>query len=89
MEPARVIVVTTSGCHFCEDAKAKLDNLATHYPLQVRVVGASTPEGWALVSRHSPAFMPLVLLDGEFFSVGLFPHKKLRRKLDAREATSA
>ena len=86
MDPARIVLVTSSGCHFCEDAKEALEDLGQEFPLVVRVVDAASPEGWALVARHQPALMPLVLLDGERFSIGLFPKKKLRRVLEARAA---
>lgn len=82
-----MVIVTTSGCHMCEDAVAALDRLSCEFPLRVRVVDAASAEGWALVGRHRPAMMPLVLLDGEPFSVGLLPRKKLRRRLEALART--
>lgn len=81
MEPARVTLVTTSGCHLCEDAKEALDELAGEFPLQVRVVDAASPEGSALLARYRPALQPLVLLEGESFSTGRLPRRKLRKAL--------
>ena len=77
-----LILVTTSSCHLCDDAKQVLEEIASDFGLISRVVDASSPEGWALVAHHRPALLPLVLLDGDLFSVGRLPRKKLRRKLE-------
>jgi hypothetical protein len=83
-----VTVVRTYACHLCEDATAALDELAGRYPLRVRLVDAATPEGTALVRRHRAAMFPLVLIDGQFFSAGRLPRRKLCRLLDGRAAVS-
>ncbi|HEU5155588.1 MAG TPA: thioredoxin family protein [Streptosporangiaceae bacterium] len=87
-EPAQVIVVTTPGCHFCEDAQTALAELAETYPLSVRLVAAQSPPGRALLDRHGTGMFPLVLVDGMFFSAGRLPRRKLARLLAARDAVS-
>lgn len=82
MDWLAVTVVTTSSCHLCEEAKAELAEIANEFSLTVRTVDASSPEGWALLAQYRPALLPLVVLNGELFSVGRLPRKKLRRTLE-------
>lgn len=86
-EPARVTVVTSSACHFCDDAQAALAELAQAYPLTVRLVAADSSAGQALLSDHGAGMFPLVLVDGAFFSAGRLPRRKLARLL-ARQASA-
>jgi hypothetical protein len=80
--PLEAIVVTAPACHLCEDA---LDVLGDAAPdVVVRAVDIRSDEGRALAERHHPALTPLVLLDGEPFSVGRLPRGKLRRLLASR-----
>lgn len=82
----RVTLVHAEACHFCTEAGEALEELAHSFPLDVRSVPADSDEGRALVAQHRPAMSPLVLLDGEFFSHGRLPRKKLTRLLEARAA---
>ncbi len=81
---ATVTVVHAPACHFCADAEAGLVELAARFALDVRVVGIESPEGLRLVAVHRPAMNPLVLVDGEYFSSGRLPRKKLARLLERR-----
>lgn len=81
---ARVTLVTSEGCHLCEDAKEALASMARDLPLEITVVEGESAEGKALVAHHRPALMPLALLDGAMFSVGRLPRKKLRRAMEGR-----
>ena len=83
-EPVKVTFVHTVACHFCDDAEAALDEIAREHPLSVELVAASEPRGEALVREHRAGMFPLVLVDGEFFSVGRLPRKKLRKLLARR-----
>lgn len=87
LEPHRtaVTLVHSPACHFCDDASVALADLATKHPIDVTTVALESDEGAALVARHRPAMNPLVLVDGEFFSSGRLPRKKLLRLL-ARKA---
>ena len=84
--PAVVTLVHSTACHFCDDAAATLDALAATHPLEIRTVALDSPEGVDLVARHRPAMNPLVLIDGEYFSSGRLPRKKLIKQLDERAA---
>ncbi|WP_084074783.1 glutaredoxin [Demequina sp. NBRC 110052] len=83
---AQVTLVTSPACHFCEDASAALRDLAQTYPLEITTVPLGSGVGAALVAEHRPAMNPLVLLDGEFFSSGRLPRKKLIKALERRDA---
>lgn len=80
--PLAVTVVDAPGCHFCEDAEAVLSELSGQFGLEVSRVPIDSNEGRALTARHRPALSPLVLLDGQFFSSGRLPRKKLIRVLE-------
>ena len=82
-------LVTTSSCHLCEDAREALAGFAREQALDVRIVDAASPEGWALLGRFRPGLLPLLLLDGEPFSIGRLPRKKLRRALERLEAVGS
>ena len=84
---ARITVVPSLACHFCDDADRALAELASTYVFDVERVPVESPEGGRLVAVHRPALTPLVLVDGEFFSAGRLPRKKLTRLLAARAAT--
>ncbi len=79
-----VTVVHAPACHFCDDAQAALRDLAAEVDLDVRVVELESAEGADLVAWHRPAMNPLVLVDGEYFSSGRLPRKKLRTLLERR-----
>lgn len=85
-DPHRVAVtlVHSPACHFCDDAAEALAALATTHPVDVTTVALESPEGATLVARHRPSMNPLVLVDGEYFSSGRLPRKKLQRLLERR-----
>lgn len=82
--PARVTVVTARACHYCEDALTALAELGQACPLAVTELAADSRDGQALLSRPGTGMFPLVLVDGEFFSAGRLPRRKLARLLAAR-----
>lgn len=84
-----VVVVTAPACHFCEEAAEHLADLSTRHRLDVREVEITSPEGGLLVAEHRPALSPLVLVDGQFFSAGRLPRRKLDALLREREARAA
>lgn len=79
-----ITVVDAPACHLCEDAVEALASMAAEYPLAVTWIAGGSPEGQALMARHRAPMSPMVLVDGELFSWGRLPRKKLRRLLDAR-----
>lgn len=77
-----VIVLSSPGCHLCEDALEALSDLAREFPIRVREIGMGSPEGLVLVREHRPAMPPAVLVDGDLFSAGRLPRRKLRKLLE-------
>lgn len=84
-----VTLVHSPACHFCDDAAAALAELATTHRIEVTTVALESAEGAELVARHRPGMNPLVLVDGEFFSSGRLPRKKLLRLLERGGASAA
>ncbi len=75
-----VTLVTSPGCHFCDDAHTHLRALIdAGAPIELSLIDATSAEGRSLLGVHRPAMNPLVLVDGAYFSAGRLP----RRKLDA------
>lgn len=85
IEPARITVVESEACHFCEDAHQALAELADTYPLVVDTVDVRSDAGQRLMQINRAAMSPLVLLDGEFFSHGRLPRRKLAKILGQRQ----
>lgn len=77
-----IVVVTSPACHFCEEALVALEGLSAEFPVDVRVVDIRSDEGAEVVRVHRPPMPPAVLVDGELFSFGKLPRKKLRRYLE-------
>lgn len=80
--PTQITVVTAPGCHFCEDAEEVLSRLDRQgHGVQIHLVEATSAEGAALLAEHRPAMNPLVLVDGQYFSAGRLPRRKLEAHL--------
>ncbi|MEP7192077.1 MAG: glutaredoxin [Actinomycetota bacterium] len=79
--PVVITVVEAAACHLCEDAKSALAVLAQSYPMTVRVLSIGDEPGRALMDQHRAPMSPLVLLDGQYFSSGRLPRRKLERRL--------
>ncbi len=84
-EPARITVVESEACHFCDDAHRSLGQLAGSYPLTVERIDVRTVAGQRLMAAHRASMSPLVLVDGEFFSHGRLPRRKLGKLLEQRQ----
>jgi hypothetical protein len=76
-----IVLITSSACHLCHDARAALDELSREFPIELRVVDIASAEGRRIVERFRPPMPPAVLVNGALFSFGRLPRKKLRRKL--------
>ncbi|MEO6145062.1 MAG: glutaredoxin [Dermatophilaceae bacterium] len=79
--PVVVTLVEAPACHLCEDAKSALAVLARSYPLTVRVLSIGEEHGRELMQQHRAPMSPLVLLDGQYFSSGRLPRRKLEKRL--------
>ena len=87
---AAVTLVTAAGCHFCEDAQTYLQALVDRgAPIEFGIVEATSAEGRSLLGVHRPAMNPLVLVDGDYFSAGRLPRRKLDALLQHRGAGTA
>lgn len=84
-----VTVVSAPACHYCEDAEAWLGVLRRTVPFTLERVRLHSPAGQDLVRMFRPAMSPLVLVDGEYFSSGRLPGRKLARLLERRAAVVA
>lgn len=83
-ETIDILLVTSPACHFCEEAAETLVRLSGEFPLEVRAIDIRSDEGAEILRLHRPPMQPVVLVDGEFFSSGRLPLKKLRRRLANR-----
>ncbi len=81
-----VTLLVTTGCHYCEDALGELAARADHGDLGLNVVSIDSEQGRALQATHRPSMFPLVLIDGQPFSIGRLPRKKLDRALTRSDA---
>ena len=79
--PVVVTLVEAPACHLCEHAKSALAVLAQSFPMTVRVLSIGDEAGRALMEHHRAPMSPLVLLDGQYFSSGRLPRRKLERRL--------
>ena len=83
----RITLITAPGCHFCDDARQALTQLAAEgAAIKLQLVEATSPAGLALLAEHRPPMNPLVLIDGTYFSAGRLPRRKLQALLDRRSA---
>lgn len=87
-EPALITVVESEACHFCEDAQRALTELVDSYPLTVDTLDVRSEAGQRLMRVHRASMSPLVLVDGEFFSHGRLPRRKLSKLLEQRRSTT-
>jgi hypothetical protein len=87
--PIVVTVVHSPACHFCADAQHALAEFAAEFGFEIELVGADEPAGMALMATHRAPMYPLILVNGEFFSFGRLPRKKLRKRLEDRVALVA
>lgn len=78
---AKILLLVTEGCHFCEDARAELASRADRGELDLDIVTLDSACGRLLQATYRPAMFPLVLLNGKQFSVGRLPRRKLDRAL--------
>jgi glutaredoxin len=79
----RITLLVTTGCHFCDDAREELTTRALRGDVELTVVSAQSEEGRLLQASHRPSMFPLVLIDGEPFSVGRLPRRKLAHTLES------
>lgn len=75
------VLVSSTACHLCHEAVELLGSMSTRYPLRVVELDCNSPEGRSIVSRFRTPFLPVLLLDGEYFGHGRISRRKLERHL--------
>ena len=81
-EQLDVLILVQAGCHFCRDAQAMLDRLAGEYPLRIRTLDMSTPEGERIALEAGLLFPPGILVQGRPLCYGRPSEGKLRRAIE-------
>lgn len=76
-----VLVVTSPGCHYCDDALDLLDELSQAIPMKIRTVPMFSEEGRSMIARHKVPFPPVLMIDGQFFGYGRVSRRKLEAHL--------
>ena len=76
-----VLLVTSPGCHYCDDALDLLDELAQAIPMKIRTVPIFSDEGRSIIVRHKVPFPPVLIIDGRFFGYGRVSRRKLEAHL--------
>lgn len=79
-----ILLLTKEDCAFCDQAKEVLDRLSAEYGFFVRTLDLDSAEGQTLAQSGAVLFPPGVFIDGEPFSYGRLPERKLRRELEGR-----
>jgi hypothetical protein len=76
-----VLVVEAEQCHFCADAATVLDDLSRRYPIRIRRLDLTSPEGAEVVRRSGAPFPPVVFVEGRLFGHGRISARKLEQQL--------
>lgn len=84
-----VVYITAEHCHFCERGRAVLAEIAERYPLRVREVALTSPEGRAAAARWRVPYPPILLIDGGLAAYGRLSAGSLDRLLAARTEANA
>jgi glutaredoxin len=83
-EPGRVVdvlLVTSPGCHYCDQAAELLARIGEEIELEVHTIPLASDDGLELVARHRVPFPPVLIVDGEIFGFGRISERKLRSHL--------
>lgn len=79
-----VTLISTPNCSHCLEVKKTLEKMKVEYPdLTIEEVSALTEEGQKLIHKHSIVSSPGVLINDEFFSMGIVPEKQFKEKFDS------
>jgi len=80
-EPISITFVTSSGCHFCSDARALLDELDSRFTLDISEIDLASAKGMGIVRRWRVPFPPVVLIEGRYHAHGRISARKLTKAL--------
>ncbi|NQV07157.1 thioredoxin family protein [bacterium] len=73
--------MSSTGCHFCSDARDLFRRLSIEFDVRVREVDLESMEGAAALRQWRVPFPPIVVIDGELFGYGRISERKVRRTL--------
>lgn len=89
MSDIDVVYITAERCHFCERGRDLLAELAARYPLRIREVALTSPEGRAAAARWRVPYPPIVLVEGDLACFGRLSTRALQQHLASRMAATA
>ena len=76
-----VLLVTSTGCHFCREADRLLERLEKQFPLTIDRIDLTSARGAEIARRWRIPFPPVLLIDGEYHGHGRISERKLTRAL--------
>ncbi|MBI5077971.1 MAG: thioredoxin family protein [Candidatus Yonathbacteria bacterium] len=80
----KVTLVSTPNCSHCLEVKKTLEKMKREYPeLTVEEISALTEDGQKLIHKHGIMSSPGVLINNEFFSMGIVTEKQFKEKFDS------
>jgi hypothetical protein len=77
---SRLILVTTSDCHLCLQARSVAHRLAAELEVEIEELAWESPEA-DLVRRDGVPFPPALYADGELLGYGRISEGAIRRRL--------
>lgn len=79
-----VTIVSTPNCSHCLEVKKTLEKMKAEYPdLVIKEVNALTEEGQKFIRKHGIMSSPGILINNEFFSMGIVSEKQFKEKFDS------
>ena len=79
--PVQVLLVTSSGCHFCREVDHLLEKLGQRFSLEVERIDLASERGSAIARRWRVPFPPVLLIEGEYHGHGRISERRLTRDL--------
>ena len=76
-----VLLVTSTGCHFCREADHLLEKLGQRFSLDIERIDLTSDRGSAIARQWRVPFPPVLLINGEYHGHGRISERKLTRGL--------
>lgn len=80
----QITIFTREGCELCQVVKGKVERVARHYPIELKMVDITQDE--KLLQEYS-CLIPVVHIDGEKVFVSKMAERWLLRELELRSQT--
>jgi len=79
----KVTLISSPGCHHCLTVKATLEKMKNDYSdLVIEEINMTTDEGQKLIQKYSILSSPGILINDEFFSMGIVSEEEFKKKFD-------